>query len=116
MARIYANENFPFPVVEELRRLGHDVLTTFESGRAGQRFPDDEMLAFAVSARRAMLTHNRRHFVHLHGKQPAHYGIIVCSVDPDAIEFAQRIHSAIQAHPKLEGQLVRVNRPQSGHA
>ncbi|MCL4832054.1 MAG: hypothetical protein KJZ86_06420 [Caldilineaceae bacterium] len=27
MARFYANENFPFPVVEELRRLGHDVLT-----------------------------------------------------------------------------------------
>ena len=24
MARLYANENFPFPVVEELRRLGID--------------------------------------------------------------------------------------------
>ena len=28
MARLYANENFPLPVVNELRRLGHDVLTT----------------------------------------------------------------------------------------
>ena len=27
MARLYANENFPLPVVGELRRLGHDVLT-----------------------------------------------------------------------------------------
>ena len=26
MARFYANENFPLPTVEELRRLGHDVL------------------------------------------------------------------------------------------
>lgn len=30
MARLYANENFPLPAVEELRRLGHDVLTTYE--------------------------------------------------------------------------------------
>lgn len=29
MARLYANENFPLPVVNERRRrLGHDVLTT----------------------------------------------------------------------------------------
>lgn len=27
MARLYANENFPFPVVEELRRRGHDAVT-----------------------------------------------------------------------------------------
>ena len=27
MARLYANGNFPLPVVEELRRVGHDVLT-----------------------------------------------------------------------------------------
>ena len=34
MARLYANENFPFPVVEELRKLGHDVLTIQETGKA----------------------------------------------------------------------------------
>ena len=27
MARFYANENLPEPVVAELRRLGHDVVT-----------------------------------------------------------------------------------------
>ena len=26
MARLYSNENFPLPVVEILRSLGHDVL------------------------------------------------------------------------------------------
>ncbi len=35
MARIYSNENLPFPVVEELRRLGHDAVTSLESGNAG---------------------------------------------------------------------------------
>lgn len=34
MAAIYSNENFPKRVVEELRRLGHDVLTSYEAGRA----------------------------------------------------------------------------------
>ncbi len=30
MARLYANENFPVEVVERLRALGHDVLTTHD--------------------------------------------------------------------------------------
>jgi hypothetical protein len=40
MARLYADEDFPLPVVEELRRLGHDVRTVQEAGRAGQRLGD----------------------------------------------------------------------------
>jgi Domain of unknown function (DUF5615) len=36
MARLYADEDFPLPVVEELRRLGHDVRTVQEAGRANQ--------------------------------------------------------------------------------
>ncbi len=49
MARFYANENFPQPVVVELRRLGHDVLTVQETGRADQAWPDKQVLAFALS-------------------------------------------------------------------
>jgi hypothetical protein len=62
MAQLYANENFPLPVVEELRRLGHDVLTTYESARAGSAIPDDEVLAFSVAEKRVLLTINRKHF------------------------------------------------------
>ncbi|MCS6861595.1 MAG: hypothetical protein NZT92_14900 [Abditibacteriales bacterium] len=36
MARLDANDNVPLPAVEELRRLGHDVLTSHESSQAGQ--------------------------------------------------------------------------------
>ena len=36
MVRLYTNENFPKPVVDELRRLNHDVLTIQETGKAGQ--------------------------------------------------------------------------------
>ena len=61
MARVYANENFPFSVVEELRRLGHDVVTSLESGNAGRAVPDPEVLAFAVSRQRVLVTLNCRH-------------------------------------------------------
>jgi hypothetical protein len=33
---LYADENFPLRVVEELRRLGHNVLTALEDGKANK--------------------------------------------------------------------------------
>jgi hypothetical protein len=49
MARLYANENFPFIVVTELRRLGHNIITVRETGKANRSTPDQEILEFAVS-------------------------------------------------------------------
>ncbi len=46
--RLYADENFPLPVVAELRRLGHDVLTAFEDGRANKGIADEAVLARAA--------------------------------------------------------------------
>lgn len=111
MARLYANENLPLPVVEELRRLGHDVLTTYESGQAGQATPDEDVLAFVVAEGRTLVTLNRKHFIRLHREQPEHAGIVVCSFDPDFVALAQRIHAALVAQPQMAGQLVRINRP-----
>ncbi len=114
MARLYSDENFPLPVVEELRRLGHDVLTLQEAGFAGQSVPDENVLEYASSEKRAILTINRKHFIHLHGSSSRHFGIIVCSFDPLFLEQAQRIHQAIESHKGiLNGRLLRINRPQS---
>jgi len=38
----YADENFPFDTVVELRRLGHDVLTALEDERANQKVSDEK--------------------------------------------------------------------------
>ena len=111
MARCYTNENFPLPAVEALRRCGHDVLTTAESGRVGQAIPDRDVLAFAVAEQRIVVTLNRRHFIRLHHTTPMHAGIVVCTFDPDFVALAQRIHTALEAQPQMAGQLVRVNRP-----
>ena len=111
MARLYTNENFPQPVVEELRRLGHDVLTVHETGRAGQSWPDGEVLAFARLQGRVLLTLNRKHFLRLHRQEPEHAGLILCTFDPEFAGQARRIHAAIQEQGPLEGKVLRVNRP-----
>jgi predicted nuclease of predicted toxin-antitoxin system len=107
---LYSNENFPFLVVAELRRLGHDVTTVRESGKSNRATPDAEVLEFAISERRAVLTLNRRHFIALHASMPGHAGIVVCTVDADFVGQARRIHEALAVHPNLSGQLIRVNR------
>src|SRR5438552_6715621 len=111
MARLYANENFPLPVVEELRRLGHDVLTTQESGRADRAIPDDAVLQFARSQNLALLTLNRRHFIRLHNINSSHAGIIVFTFDPAFARQAAFINSEIRAAGELQGKLLRINRP-----
>ncbi|OWK38937.1 DUF5615 family PIN-like protein [Fimbriiglobus ruber] len=112
MTRLYANENFPFPVVEALRALGHDVTTTQDAGRAGQAIPDDEVLRYAVGEDRAVLTLNRRHFIALHDPaNPTHAGIVVCTFDADFVRQAARIHEAVTQAGDLAGKLIRINRP-----
>jgi len=113
VARLYANENFPLPVVDGMRRLGHDVLTIQETGKAGQAVKDEEVLEYAIADDRAVLTINRKHFIRLHGERPEHHGIVVCTVDADFAGQAARIHAAIGAAGDLRGKLIRVNRPAS---
>jgi predicted nuclease of predicted toxin-antitoxin system len=111
MVRFYANENFPLPVVEELRRLGHNIITVQEVGKANQKGSNAEVLAFASADNRAILTINRKHFMRLHRISSDHQGIIICTADLDFTGQAYRIHEAIQTHDSLEGKLIRVNRP-----
>ncbi|GET37563.1 DUF5615 family PIN-like protein [Microseira wollei] len=112
MARLYADEQFPKRVVELLRNLGHDVLTVQEAGKANLKIPDEEVLAFAVSEQRAVLTLNRQDFFRLHRLQPEHFGIIACKDDQERERMATRINEAISAFETLRGNLIRVNRPQ----
>ena len=106
-----SNENIALPVVRELRRLGHDVLTSREAGKANAGVPDPEVLAFATDETRILLSHNRRHFLQLHyHRTRCHAGIVLCTFDPDFIALAGRIHAAVLTMPIPTDQLVRVNR------
>ena len=112
MADLYADENFDLPVVERLRQLGHDVLTAQEAGQAHQKISDADVLNFAVTGGRSVLTFNRRHFIRLHKQTPNHHGIIVCSKDDDLDALALRIHVAIANAGLLDNLLLRINQPQ----
>ncbi|HMO85954.1 MAG TPA: DUF5615 family PIN-like protein [Lacipirellulaceae bacterium] len=111
MARLYANENFPLPVVVHLRDAGHDVLTTADVGRSGQAIGDAAVLAFALTEDRILLTLNRRHFFRLHREATPHAGIVACTFDVDFSGQAARIDAALRAAGEMHGRLVRVNRP-----
>jgi predicted nuclease of predicted toxin-antitoxin system len=111
MASFYADEQFPFQVVVLLRNFGHDVLTVQEAGKANQRIPDDEVLAFAISQNRAILTINRGDFIRLHRLSDEHFGMIVCTNNRNWEQFATRIDEAVKVEPSLQGKLIRVVRP-----
>ena len=66
MARLLADEDFDHRMAARLRVIGHDVLTLALLGLAGCRFPDDQVLTAATGEGRAILTHNRLHFIRLH--------------------------------------------------
>jgi hypothetical protein len=111
MARLYADEDFPFPVVERLRKLGHDVLTAFDAGQANQGIEDSAQLAFATTLDHAIFTRNRRHFMTLHRHSVCHSGIVSITDDPDLDGQATRIDQALRGYTTLADHHVRVNRP-----
>jgi len=112
VARFYSNENIALPLVEALRRLGHDVLTSLDAGNANRAVPDEEVLRFAAAEKRILRSYNRRHFLRLHQQRKgAHAGIVLCTFDPDFVGQAQRIQSAIASPTVVKDELIRINRP-----
>jgi predicted nuclease of predicted toxin-antitoxin system len=107
MAVLLADENFPFPVVEALRALGHDVRTVQEAGWGGRT--DADILACATNDGRAVLTHDRD-FLRLHRTTQPHAGVVFCTADMDSGALAVRIDRALPAGD-LADRLIRVYRP-----
>ena len=105
---LYADEDFPLPSVEELRSLGHDVLTAQEDGQTAT--PDPDILARAHSLGRSVLTHNRWDYERLDRRGIPHSGILSATHDNDFPGLASRIH-AILAGLTPGRWCLRVNRP-----
>ncbi len=112
MARLYADENVPMPVVNSLRQLGHDVLTVVEDGKGNRRYPDTLVLRDATASDRTVVTLNRKDFRRLHSQNTSHAGIVLCTFDPDFSGQASRIHELI-AGRDLAGRLWQVYRGRS---
>lgn len=65
-----------------------------EAARSNQAIPDEDVLRFAGSQNRVLLTLSRKRFMHFHATNPGHAGIIVCSFDADFRASAHRVHAA----------------------
>lgn len=83
---LYFDEDVSAGVVENLRSRGFDVLSARDAGTLGRS--DDEQMLYAVSQRRAVVTHNRADFEKQHLKFLAsgmkHYGVIIAKRRRDA--------------------------------
>ena len=81
MTRFYSNENFPLDLVTELRNLGYDVLTSYKAEQANQSISDENVLKFAHSRGRIVITLNREDFISIHRQGIEHSGITICKED-----------------------------------
>jgi predicted nuclease of predicted toxin-antitoxin system len=106
--QLYADEDFEYPVVEEMRHCGHDVITAQDDGRASAK--DQDILARAHSLGRSVLTHNRLHYEHLHRRGDPHSGMVSASHDTDFVALAMRIDRVLQGIAPGRW-CIRVNKP-----
>lgn len=117
MVRFYSNENLPLALVEALRQLNYDILTSLEAGNANQGILDNEVLADGIALNRTIITLNRDDFIALHRSGINHSGIIICKDDRDYLGQAQALHGYLATQEKnLENCLIRVqkqNQPKS---
>ncbi len=105
---LYADEDFFYPVVEELRRLGHDVVTAQQDGHSSA--PDPIILSRATASGRVLLTFNRSDFKRLHRQRATHCGILSATQDRDHAALAGRIDAALVGMTRGWWHL-RINRP-----
>ncbi len=77
--RLLIDENVDTNLAPELRKRGVDAKNVQEINKRG--IDDKTLLEHAISEKRALVTHNIRHFATLHQKllmgDKAHFGIVV---------------------------------------
>jgi hypothetical protein len=111
MTEFYSNENFPQDLVNALKCLDHEVLTSYEAGQANQGISDEDVLKFAHARRKVIITLNREDFINLHRKVREHSGIMICKEDRDYQGQALKIHEFILTdNQSLKGRLIRIKK------
>jgi hypothetical protein len=103
LASLYSNENVPLRLVDALRALGHQVLTSQDAGNANQAIPDRDVLDYAFRNKRIVLTGNRDDFHKLHKQGAAHSGIVTFTEDADLAIMAARVDAAL-SDPSANGR------------
>jgi predicted nuclease of predicted toxin-antitoxin system len=111
MVSFYSNENFPLAMVELMRSVGYDVLTSYEAGNSNQRIPDGQVLEYATQFNRVIITENRQDFIDLHYSNVFHCGIVICKADRDYEGKVQILHDFLSEDvASLDNRLLRIQK------
>ncbi len=101
------------PLVNILRKAGHDVLTANEAGLSGEI--DQYVLDYARAENRILLTQNCGDFEVLHKANPSHPGIFVIykndnySKDMSRVEIVRAITNIEASGIPLFNQFISLN-------
>jgi len=97
--RLFIDEDVWLGLAAALRERGFDVLHVYEVARGS--LSDREQMAFAIQQRRAVLTHNKRHYIpfiaEYYWADKVHYGILVVAQLPRG-ELLRRVEVFLQQH------------------
>ena len=109
MVRFYSNENLDVDLVESIRKLGYDVLTSYEANQANRGISDSAVLKYATSNNRCVITFDRSDFLLLHQSAVEHCGIIVCREMKSYLSQAQELHDYLeQSQIDLKNRFLRL--------
>ncbi|MGA3017648.1 MAG: DUF5615 family PIN-like protein [Bryobacteraceae bacterium] len=107
--RFLADENFPRPALEALRKAGWDVVSIAEECPG---VPDEDVAALCAAQERILLTFDKD-FGELifHRGLPAGSGVVLFRITPDSPEEAAEVAVAlVQSQPDLAGWFCAVTR------
>lgn len=93
------DEQFPTTVANGLRRQGIDVVTATEAGLRSA--PDDEVLAYALTAERVLVTHDDD-VTELHHYGAAHAGFTYCA--PRRRTIGQLVEALMLIYEVMEAE------------
>jgi hypothetical protein len=112
MAELFADEDVPYRLQDCLRLLGHQVATVrqFCQNKAGDAWPDEEVLNFACQRRWTLLTFNVEDFQRLATLNSGHFGIILGEVESNKKAQARRIHSLLGDIGDVRGLVIDARR------
>ncbi|HTD88223.1 MAG TPA: DUF5615 family PIN-like protein, partial [Candidatus Binatia bacterium] len=94
--KVFVDENIPSRTVEELRRLGHDVLDI--RGTAAQGMEDDVLWTRLMNERRLLITTDKGFAQH---RQEPHHGILIVRLrQPNEAKIHDRVMRAMKRFPE----------------
>jgi predicted nuclease of predicted toxin-antitoxin system len=107
--RFLADENFPRPALEALRKAGWEVVSIAEECPG---VPDEDVAALCAAQERILLTFDKDfgELVFRRGL-PAGSGVVLFRLTPDSpAEAAEVALALVQSHPDLTGSFCVVTR------